>query len=1246
MNYSTIGEVEKSTGKFGLYIPFHSIENDYIEIPIGLQYRTSGVKVNEVASEVGINWNFTGNASIIRELRGVPDEVDRDPCCASNGNITSDQSYPGNYWSISWRDGNRNGSAQVYPKFLLNSEKFMGSATWTKVNYYLRYFPFVKAVGGAGPNSTTINEVEALYYHMSEGDFFKKYDTERDIFHFSVGKLNFSFALRIKSSLPVDNISCDNGTCQEECCFEFIPLDEKGIKIEHQLGYINIYKRWSDDQTQRIRDVQVRTITKFIVTDKSGVKYIFDKYVISDNESLTGLIASNYGTNYDDQYFQFTIDDSYISEWKLSEIQFPNNNDKVKYTYSQNNTKIKHEIPVTHAGAFKGFYRNLYPFRFNKQGEIKYTYNSTEGWRLQGIDYVRNNKSLYSIFIHYGENRNDYERGTHNLTQLFLLNCRSEEFDDVNIIRTFTLNKYWSKVYGETTSRNDKRATRMFLANINDSKDEFSYKFEYDNPDNMPVGTHYMNADIFGFPGRVNKSLPSDIDVYPYFPNFYILLQGHSGQRIKYYKDDTIESGSYSFPGTNRFPDITKTKLGTLKGINFPTGGRLEINYENNTYYVISEFGNPNELGPGVRVSKLKYYDGTKVEKEIVYSYNTFSQNASSGKLLYKPSYAYFVNKAWDNQRERLYVLPDNDHPAPDGDHRIRSEKEYFDRGFDDKDRSLKLVMVSTHPLGPTQDKFGNEIIYENVEERQIFSDNDNNGYVRYYNYYSDKYKVQVNVAGGPTDEFTYTQSATKNTVFFYTGSSPWYNLRVMYGQIEKRGYDLYPFPHLEEYGARKYLNGKLKQINYHNSNGTLLKKINFKYSNDETPQGNSIQRIQNIKQGYILTHRYLENDQNKKIVPHDVTPTNPNDPYKYSHVYCFAAEQILFENPVQIINETETNYYNMSDSLVNKVDYTYNSKNSLITEETTVSSESKISKTTYRYPFDINTGVYKSMADANMLNSIIESTTKINNYTTNSTLFTYKINNGKFVTDKTYSLETNLPLSIFHDFNGTKDVNYGINPEIEYLSYDITGNINEMKDRTEIYTSYLWSYNYQYPIAEIKGVPFADIQAALGGSTVISTFAALANPSKDEIKLFLTPLYSNDKTKKAIITPYSYRSLIGLETKTEPNGLISRYEYDNSGRLKTIKDHPGNVLKSYDYYYNKYLPAENFPPLTAKVNVLNRICDTELDNRATVTITGGSGSFEYNWYIKNTSGTILASKTIIGSPIYFFGHLNQDYLS
>lgn len=57
---------------------------------------------------------------------------------------------------------------------------------------------------------------------------------------------------------------------------------------------------------------------------------------------------------------------------------------------------------------------------------------------------------------------------------------------------------------------------------------------------------------------------------------------------------------------------------------------------------------------------------------------------------------------------------------------------------------------------------------------------------------------------------------------------------------------------------------------------------------------------------------------------------------------------------------------------------------------------------------------------------------------------------------------------------------------------------------------------------------------------------------------------------KDARITLYSYKPSIGLTAMTDENGSVTTYEYDSFARLKLIKDNKGNILKQFQYNYQK----------------------------------------------------------------------------
>lgn len=65
--------VSNYTGRINLSIPFYEIKVGNISIPISLSYNSSGVKVNDMASNVGLNWSLNAGGVISKITKGIDD---------------------------------------------------------------------------------------------------------------------------------------------------------------------------------------------------------------------------------------------------------------------------------------------------------------------------------------------------------------------------------------------------------------------------------------------------------------------------------------------------------------------------------------------------------------------------------------------------------------------------------------------------------------------------------------------------------------------------------------------------------------------------------------------------------------------------------------------------------------------------------------------------------------------------------------------------------------------------------------------------------------------------------------------------------------------------------------------------------------------------------------------------------------------------------------------------------------------
>jgi RHS repeat-associated protein len=89
--YSDI-PVNLSTGVPSISIPIHTLSEGALSLPISLSYHASGVKVAEVASNVGLGWSLNAGGSISRAVLDKPDESENG-YLATGKNLTTISAY-------------------------------------------------------------------------------------------------------------------------------------------------------------------------------------------------------------------------------------------------------------------------------------------------------------------------------------------------------------------------------------------------------------------------------------------------------------------------------------------------------------------------------------------------------------------------------------------------------------------------------------------------------------------------------------------------------------------------------------------------------------------------------------------------------------------------------------------------------------------------------------------------------------------------------------------------------------------------------------------------------------------------------------------------------------------------------------------------------------------------------------------------------------------------------------------------
>jgi YD repeat-containing protein len=230
---------------------------------------------------------------------------------------------------------------------------------------------------------------------------------------------------------------------------------------------------------------------------------------------------------------------------------------------------------------------------------------------------------------------------------------------------------------------------------------------------------------------------------------------------------------------------------------------------------------------------------------------------------------------------------------------------------------------------------------------------------------------------------------------------------------------------------------------------------------------------------------------------------------------------------------------------------YTYNSHGQ-IASQTTVDSKGDTKITEFEYVTDLTnpTNIYKDMIDNNVLDYPLSEQIYIIKYgTSTKTLiggrkYTYTQPNA------TYKALVRISQIEIYDHAQNAWI-----VDMKY-QYDKYGNLLEREDRNGVKTCYVWGYNGLHPAAICENISLADAITVLG-----SLNYPLSDGLGDLEYLSLKSIYPNAK-----ITKFDYKPLAGLTKITDPSGKVTTYNYNATGKLKSIIDDLNNFNSRYFY--------------------------------------------------------------------------------
>lgn len=243
------------------------------------------------------------------------------------------------------------------------------------------------------------------------------------------------------------------------------------------------------------------------------------------------------------------------------------------------------------------------------------------------------------------------------------------------------------------------------------------------------------------------------------------------------------------------------------------------------------------------------------------------------------------------------------------------------------------------------------------------------------------------------------------------------------------------------------------------------------------------------------------------------------------------------------VLRETATTYFQETPFVEQVREYSYNSYDRLRQKTETTSAGGKL-KTTYSYPTDPQSS-YPQLVERNIVGRVVEENSFLDSKPLSSRKVIPKILPDGNVVDESVWQRKGEDAYEEHRY---------------YYRYDSYGNPVHVSDYQGQQKVYVWGYRGRYLIAEIDGVGYGEVAHVLGVSP--ESFSGQETPDMTRLDMLRRRLPA------ALITTYTYSPLVGVTSKTEPDGTKTTYEYNSRNQLSAVKDHNGKVIQSYTHHY------------------------------------------------------------------------------
>lgn len=631
-------------------------------------------------------------------------------------------------------------------------------------------------------------------------------------------------------------------------------------------------------------------------------------------------------------------------------------------------------------------------------------------------------------------------------------------------------------------------------------------------------GNHLLGHDAWGYPNIYTQEISPSTWLYSVPGNIawekHILSTTGFYPDIKEHLEYKTESQDYWVQASDEY----LIRDGVLQRIIYPTGGYVDFDFEPNKYLASLPYYMDNQSGlkredliqycGGLRIRSINFYD-KGARKPNIQKYYTYGQyEEGTGELNLRPEINEFVGTyGIDALNMDAYSLD-------------AVTKEEF------------IVHVRQNPQNPGLPPPNN---LDRSQYSTVLVDN------------------KISIFPASILDYTYENGSPilYNKVTEYNSDLGVLTGKKVYEYYLPKDFDQrwHNLPRISKtlmsYIKTTGFLGALKTKSEYKLNGNkfqLLRKKTFEYEKYLYPD-----EIQVGCAAFNVIYSIVNSDYTSSTINTD--PVYYDNRYQYQ-LPSYIHEYTLGEYSIPIVKlllkkEIEETF-DSTLPLTKTTEYVYNRLQPA--KITTVNSNGYLVDKTLKYSYDFD-GIYDTMESKNMISQIVEEKHSIGDeFFYKKTNYATNIDAGGIV-----------PSSIEMAYDRKSAF-----IETSFDKYDRYGNVLQITNRNKIPVSYLWGYNGLYPVAQITGATYAQIPETYKNNSTINS------PATDNA---LTTVLNNLRTVMNGLglvetETYTYKKLIGMISKTMPNGSVTYFDYDDYGRLISIRDNNRKTIKKYEYRY------------------------------------------------------------------------------